>query len=98
MSGETAFLFRVSNHHSEDCGVPPQVNGDAPRRYVGYFKNQHGEQAIFIYDYMARTATVWLGDAGWEEGYRVVEGRAPGLILDDAEQTWLMACWMAAKP
>jgi hypothetical protein len=44
-------LFRVSNHHAESCGEPPAVDGDAQGKYVGYFANEHGEQAIYLFDF-----------------------------------------------
>lgn len=69
-------LFSVSNHHTPGCGDPPRLDGDAPRRYHGYFENQCGEQAIFQYDEDSGEGTLRLGDAGWEAVYRVVDGRA----------------------
>jgi hypothetical protein len=88
-------LFKVTNHHTDSCGEPPGIDGDTPNVYFGYFANQHGEQAIYLYDYSAREATVRMGDAGWDGVYRVVDGRAEGLMLNEAELTWLRACWLA---
>jgi len=89
-------LFSVSNHHHvESCNEPPTVNGDAPGTYVGYFANEHGEQAIYTYDFETREATLRMGDAGWHVAHRVVNGKVDGLLLTEAELTWLRACWMA---
>jgi hypothetical protein len=44
------FLFKASNHHTASCGPPPTVDGDAPDAYYGYFANEHGEQALYVYD------------------------------------------------
>jgi hypothetical protein len=44
-------LFRLFNHHTDDCGQAPAVDGDEPGKYFGYFANPHGEQTVFIYDY-----------------------------------------------
>ena len=55
-------LFRVSNHHTDDCGQPPAVDGDEPGKYHGYFANQYGEQAVFVYDYQTHEASAWMGD------------------------------------
>jgi hypothetical protein len=88
-------LFKVSNHHTASCGPTPAVDGDAPGAYHGYFANQHGEQAIYVYDEKTGEATVRMGDAGWDNVYRVVDGRAEGLILDEADATWIRACWLA---
>jgi len=43
-------IFRVMNHHSDACGTPPAIDDSVPDRYLGYFENEHGEQAIFVYD------------------------------------------------
>ncbi|MBN1922036.1 MAG: hypothetical protein JW892_12380 [Anaerolineae bacterium] len=42
------FLFRVSNHHSKNCGESPSVDGNRKGHYHGYFENEFGEQAIFV--------------------------------------------------
>ncbi|MBI4601926.1 MAG: hypothetical protein HY721_08185 [Planctomycetes bacterium] len=89
-------LFTVSNHHTPHCGKPPAVEGDDPTTYHGYFENEHGEQALFLYTRESGEAWLWLGDAGWEKPSRVVEGRPEGLTLSPSEQTWLGACWRAA--
>ncbi len=89
-------LFRLSNHHTDDCGRPPAVDGDEPGKYFGYFANPHGEQTVFVYDYQTREATVKMGDAGWGNAHRVVDGRVEGIILSESETAWLRACWLAA--
>jgi len=89
-------LFRISNHHAEDCGQPPAIDGDGAGKYVGYFANQYGEQTVFVYDYQTREASVWMGDTGWGKVHRVVDGRTEGIILTESEATWIRACWLAA--
>ena len=98
-------LFRVSNHHGPDAGQPPALNGDAPHLYHSYFENMFGEQSIFVYDWQARQAILWSGDAGWQP-YPVVNGRVPDLKLREEELTlraepqdeaWLRACWQAVR-
>ena len=89
-------IFRVTNHHTEACGTPPTIDDSEPKRYLGYFENQHGEQAIFVYDRTRRAGTLTMGDAGWERSHEVVEGAVPGVILGAAERAWLAACWKAA--
>jgi len=88
-------LFRVSNHHTDQCGQPPAVDGDETDKYFGYFANQYGEQAVFVYDYKTDEASLWLGDAGWGDAHRVVDGRVEGLILNEPEAAWIRACWLA---
>jgi len=89
-------LFRISNHHTQDCGQPPAIDGDTAGKYVGYFANQYGEQAVFVYDYQTREASVWMGETGWGKAYRVVDGRTEGITLTESEATWIRACWLAA--
>lgn len=87
-------LFKVANHHTESCGRPPTVDGDAPGAYHGYFANEHGEQAIYTYDPETGEATVRMGDAGWATVHRVVGGRLAGVNTTEAEATWIRACWL----
>ena len=88
-------LFRVSNAHTEPCGDPPVVDGDAEGTYFGYFANEYGEQAIYRFDQETGEASIQMGDAGWANVYRVVDGEPEGLLLTKAEAAWLMACWLA---
>ncbi len=90
-------LFRVTNHHGEACGVPPQIDEQTfSGVYGGYFENQNGEQAVFLYDYEQERGTLYMGDAGWEHLYDVVDGKVPGLMLNRPEQLWVSACWEAS--
>src|SRR5262245_2235476 len=68
-------LFRVSNHHTDDCGQPPAVDGDEPGKYFGCFANQYGEQAVFVYDYQTHEAAAWMGHTDWGKAHPVVDGR-----------------------
>ena len=88
-------LFRVSNHHTDQCGQPPAVDGDEPGKYYGYFANQYGEQAVFVYDYQTHEASVWMGDTDWGDAHPVVDGRVEGIILNEPEAAWIRACWLA---
>ena len=89
-------LFAVRNHHSAECGTPPRIDDRRSSQYLGYFENQYGEQAMFVYDRDSRQARVYLGDAGWEVPHAVVEGAVPDLILSETERLWVRACWQAA--
>jgi len=89
-------IFRVMNHHSDACGTQPAIDDSVPDRYLGYFENEHGEQAIFVYDRARRSGTLSLGDAGWEHSHAVVEGTVGGVALGAVEQAGLAACWKAA--
>lgn len=89
-------LFSVVNKHSAGCGEPPQINGNEPGKYYGYFENEYGEQSIFVYDYETETGTLYMGDAGWEESITITEETRSDLILSEVEGLWLGACWLAA--
>jgi len=89
-------LFAVRNHHSAECGRPPHIDDRSPSHYLGYFENQHGEQAVFVYDRDIGQAIVCVGDAGWDAPHRVVDGAVPDLMLTETERLWVRACWQAA--
>ncbi|HEY1294038.1 MAG TPA: hypothetical protein VGJ60_13245 [Chloroflexota bacterium] len=89
-------LFSVRNHHSAACGRPPNIDDRGPSHYLGYFENQHGEQAVLVYDRDTRQAIVYLGDAGWDAPHVVVDGAVPDLVLSETERLWVRACWQAA--
>src|SRR5436189_5463080 len=89
-------LFQVRNHHSGGSGTPPHIDDLRPNQYLGYFENQSGEQAVFVYDRDSSQALLYLGDAGWETPHAVVDGAVPDLVLTETEQLWLRACWQAA--
>jgi hypothetical protein len=88
-------LFAVRNHHSAECGTPPHIDDRSSSQYLGYFENQYGEQAVFVYDRDSRQASVYVGDAGWEAQHAVVDGAVPDLILSETERLWVRACWQA---
>ena len=88
-------LFKVSNHHTDHCGPAPSVDGDEAGKYYGYFANQFGEQAVFVYDYQTNEASVWMGDTHWHNAHRVVDGRLEGVILNESEAAWIRACCLA---
>jgi hypothetical protein len=89
-------LLQVGNHHTAASGPPPHIDDRSPSQYLGYFENQHGEQAVFVYDRDSNHAVLYLGDAGWETPHAVVDGDVPDLVLSEAERLWLRACWQAA--
>lgn len=61
-------LFQVRNHHTATCGAPPHIDDLPYEHYLGYFQNQYGEQAVFVYDHdsgQAETERWWL-HACWQ--------------------------------
>lgn len=89
-------VFSADNKHTIESGQPPGIGGDTQGRYHGYFENEYGEQAVFVYDYQAETGTLWMGDVGWQNAQTVVDGEVLGLVLGENEKLWLQACWDAA--
>ena len=92
---DKSLILQISNHHTADCGIPPQIEEQAGQ-YLGYFENQHGEQMIFIFDRRSGAGRLYAGDAGWETPCEVVDGVTKELILGPEEGLWLRACWEAA--
>ncbi len=89
-------LFNVSNHHRPSAGIPPNVDDKNPQHYVGHFQNEHGDQCIFVYERSLHQGWLQMGDTNWELRYQINDGNVPELVLDDIEQQWLKACWLAA--
>ena len=88
-------LFQVRNHYTAACGAPPRIDDLHPQQYLGYFQNQYGEQAVFIYDANSDEGSLYLGDAGWETPHAVIDGAVAELVLSETERLWLRACWQA---
>ncbi len=89
-------IFSVSNRHAIDSGTAPYVDGDTQGRYHGYFQNEHGEQALFIYDYQTKAGTLWMGDNGWENPIPITDLEKLDIVLGKNESLWLQSCWKAA--
>jgi hypothetical protein len=89
-------LLRIRNHHAAGCGDPPNVNGDDPDLYIGYFANAHGEQWIFTYHRDTKKAELRGGDVGWNNSFEVQDGTAAEVALAPDETIWLEVCWCAA--
>jgi hypothetical protein len=66
------------------------------KNYVARFENEYGEQWLFEYNPITRTGTLRGTDVG-EQSYRVVDGRATGLLLNDNELRWLRRVWAEAR-
>jgi hypothetical protein len=90
------YIFVARNNHGIGSGEPPRIDASTKGTYCGYFQNEHGEQALFVYNYDTKKGTLWLGDAGWDQPAEVIDGKAPQFILGKNELMWLQACWDAA--
>src|SRR6266545_3115667 len=78
-------------------GADEASKQEKPLLVIHNFHNPHyGEQWVFVYDYDSETGIVRGGDAGWENIYSVVDGRARGLSLSVEEKVWLYICWYEA--
>lgn len=89
-------FFVMSNRHASSCGNPPFISSGEPNKYYGYYENEHGEQWVFIYNRQDGIAELRGGDVGWENVFRVKDGKVVELLLGKEEQMWLQACWKAA--
>ena len=67
----------------------------AKKQYSSRFTNRYGEEWEFIYDPLKKEGVLHGSDVGWQD-YRVIEGRVPGLILNDEEIQWLRRVWAEA--
>jgi len=67
----------------------------ASDRYSSRFTNRYGEEWQFAYEPITGEGIVRGSDVDWRE-YRVVEGQAIGLLLNDEEIQWLRKAWAEA--
>jgi hypothetical protein len=67
----------------------------ANRRYKSQFTNRYGEEWEFEYDSLKKEGVLRGSDVNWRD-YRVIEGRVPGLILNEEEIRWLRRAWVEA--
>jgi len=89
-------VVEIHNIHAESCGLPPAICNSDPKMYYGYFENEHGEQWVVQIDPKAKRGTLRGGDIGWDTEVDITDGRASGVILNEPEHLWLIACWSAA--
>jgi hypothetical protein len=89
---ETKRLLEIDNHHVDEG--PTWMMGDLAGKHVSYFENAYGEQWVFLYDGKTHQAELWGGDCGWK--VIPVTEQGAQVILNEAEQLWLRACWLAA--
>jgi len=67
------------------------VNG----RYHSRFTNRYGEEWEFEYDSLKKEGVLRGSDVDWQD-YRVLDGRVPGLMLNEEEIRWLRKAWAEA--
>jgi hypothetical protein len=67
----------------------------APRLPKWRFTNRYGEDWEFVYDPVTGEGILRGSDVDWQD-YRVVDGLAPGLILNEEEIAWLREVWAEA--
>lgn len=92
-------MFQVRNSYSADSGDPSIVDGNDPKKYVGYFQSPDGHQLVFIFDRKTKNAELRCGDCGWNVIIEVIDAVPVGLEMwfGNAERLWLCACWMSAN-
>jgi hypothetical protein len=84
-------MLTLKNRHEAD---PPEFDTEDPDLRYFYFENQYREQLVYVWDQEHEQGTLYHGDADWN-GYKVVNGMCPTLVLDHPERFWLLACWLA---
>jgi len=65
------------------------------RHYTSRFTNRYGEEWEFEYDPIKGEGLLRGSDVDWQE-YRVIEGLAPELVLNNEEIEWLRKAWSEA--
>ncbi|GLZ12141.1 hypothetical protein Acsp04_23760 [Actinomadura sp. NBRC 104425] len=76
--------------------------------YVGYFRNEYGEELVFAQRRGEKTARLWHSDVNWRmfrvDDYSIrLDGPMAGLItvadltINRQEATWLSACLAASR-
>ena len=59
------------------------------------YTNEYGEQWIFEYDSLTGEGILKGSEINWKS-YKVIEGKVPGLLLNDGELIWLKETWKKA--
>jgi hypothetical protein len=67
----------------------------APRLPAWRFVNRYGEEWEFVYDPDTGEGILCGSDVDWQD-HPVVDGRAPGLVLNEEEIAWLRRAWAEA--
>lgn len=67
----------------------------AKSHYSSRFTNRYGEEWEFEYDPLKKEGVLRGSDVDWQN-YRVIEGRVPGLSLNEEEIQWLRRAWAEA--
>lgn len=65
------------------------------KSYISTFTNKYGEAWYFEYDSVTGTGILKGSDVDWQP-YRIINGRASGLLLSDEELIWLRKAWVDA--
>src|SRR6266540_1015300 len=66
-----------------------------PAGYSSCFEDDEGDALLFFYDDDTDTGTLRMSD-DWGHIYTVIDGRAVGIDLPEAEAQWLQLSWNAA--
>jgi hypothetical protein len=88
----------VKNNHVKGCGDPPNLDSK-DFAHLSVFQNCYGEQMLFVREKKGDglgECYVQMGDAGWADKWPVKDGMVQGLIVNQPEATFILACWQAA--
>lgn len=85
----------VSRPSFQSAGPYPEELIPDSTDYVGYFRNDCGEELVFIQRKGQEVATLVHSDLGWEP-VQVMMGRCYEVILNGDEKEWVATCWKAS--
>lgn len=80
MPGESITTFQ--NKHIDGCDESPQFDYD-DYSYVSYFENEHGEQALFLFDDDEEHAEIYIADAGWKNPQVIPAHELRNMTIDE---------------
>jgi len=96
-------FFIMGNKHAKSCGEPPFYDNGIGDCYYGYYENEHGEQWVFLHDWVSGKTELRGGDCAWGTVYNITEnaiyldGKRVAPLTALTETLWLISCQNALK-
>lgn len=84
------------DRHASRRGLRSPVSAQH-RGPIGYVESHNREQWRFTWHRVTREAFLRGGDANWERGHAVHDGRVDGWLLAPEDTARLQACWCPAR-
>jgi Uri superfamily endonuclease len=91
------WLADAEGSKRSQCPLAPRRSGamDGRKIYTSTFVNRYGEEWRFEFDLSTGEGVLEGSDVSWQS-FRVVNGRAVELLLNDVELAWLKKVWTEA--